>query len=831
MANTRDTMHFRVVFKGRLVEGKSLAEVREAFTQKFGEKVARSVFARSNVVLKKGLPREDAERFQAMFGALGMHTSLEEELPEGFQLSLEDEPKQQTLGAQAGSRGGAKQAAESAGEKGVIAGRVRQKGPRNETYSLNAIRDAFHGEVTLPEAPEGYKSRLALVALTMLMLPVIYAGIVLLSFMAAIWVARIGINQFADAYNPNPYLMLIYVGLVLGLLVTGFLLKPFLAKWPKGPEPVRVDPSREPALYCLVGEITDAIGAPMPDEILLDTRVNAAAGYKRGFFTDELTLIIGLPLIWGTDVNTLTGILAHEFGHFSQKWAARASWTVHRVNGWLRRQVYERDRWDIFVENLTGKDNLVLNLAGEFAKLGSMLCRWIMNQLATLATLISLSMTRQREFDADRYQTGLLGSDGYENAVQRVRVLAAAYEATLSDLNIALDGGKKVDNLPRMTALRADGFTDEEVERIKASIQEANTSIWDTHPSSKERIRAARMAVMKPKFDFKGSSRGLLREIDRLSQMATLQWYRSFGIQTSADELLPIEAFESETDALTHASESIEQYFGALGDYPLHLDLPPEKIVVKVATDKLVPGLAALNEKLKATGNELVGKRDRLRLTKQFQYNYNHALFWRRAGLEINPDAYQPSLETTEASEIGGQLAHYRKIEGNLMQELRAGAQVLGKKVAVALELARREDPELEQEIDKLRLAYETVAQTYDDSRALSESCVEMEMLLEACRAFPDAPAYPRKVQEEASRNARMQDRIREILDRTRDPSKPGLTLANVLPDSVGASDRGPQEVLTDAGSVLRQTGRLGFRILGRMAEIALASEQQHRLR
>ena len=184
-------------------------------------------------------------------------------------------------------------------------------------------------------------------------------------------------------------------------------------------------------------------------------------------------------------------------------------------------------------------------------------------------------------------------------------------------------------------------------------------------------------------------------------------------------------------------------------------------------------GLAAINETLATGSNELTGKRDRLRLTKQFQYNYNHALFWRRAGVEINPDAYQPRLETNEVGEIGGQLAHYRKIEGGLMQELRAGAQVLGKKLAVALELARREDPEREEELGKLRAAYETVAQTYDDSRALSESCVEMEMLFEACRAFPDAPSYPRRVEEEASRNARMQDRIREILDRTRDPSKP----------------------------------------------------------
>ena len=64
-------MHYRVVFEGRLVQGKTLAGVREAFTKKFGEKAARSVFARSRVVLKKGLEKEQAERWRDTFLELG----------------------------------------------------------------------------------------------------------------------------------------------------------------------------------------------------------------------------------------------------------------------------------------------------------------------------------------------------------------------------------------------------------------------------------------------------------------------------------------------------------------------------------------------------------------------------------------------------------------------------------------------------------------------------------------------------------------------------------------------------------------------------------------
>ena len=147
------------------------------------------------------------------------------------------------------------------------------------------------------------------------------------------------------------------------------------------------------------------------------------------------------------------------------------------------------------------------------------------------------------------------------------------------------------------------------------------------------------------------------------------------------------------------------------------------------------------------------------------------------------------------------------------------------------MELAGREDAELKDEIGRLRAAYTTVGHAFDEEKLLTESCVKMEMLMEACGMLPDVPDFPRRLKHEVERNERTQDRIREILSRTRDPSKPGLTLADVLPDRVSVGEREPPEVLKDAGSVVRQVGRLGFRILGQMAEIALTGEQTHRIR
>ena len=80
----------------------------------------------------------------------------------------------------------------------------------------------------------------------------------------------------------------------------------------------------------------------------VDLQLNAFAGFRRGLpdlLRRRLTLSIGLPLVAGLSVRQFGGVLAHEFGHFSQGAAMSLTFLSERERRFAR-VVYERDAWD-----------------------------------------------------------------------------------------------------------------------------------------------------------------------------------------------------------------------------------------------------------------------------------------------------------------------------------------------------------------------------------------------------------------------------------------------------------------------------------------------------
>lgn len=77
---------------------------------------------------------------------------------------------------------------------------------------------------------------------------------------------------------------------------------------------------------------------------------------------------IGMPLVAGLDMRQFAGVLAHEFGHFSQGVGMRLTYIIRSISHWFTRVVYERDSWDEWLARST--DNLDLRIAWVFNNLG-----------------------------------------------------------------------------------------------------------------------------------------------------------------------------------------------------------------------------------------------------------------------------------------------------------------------------------------------------------------------------------------------------------------------------------------------------------------------------
>ena len=84
-----------------------------------------------------------------------------------------------------------------------------------------------------------------------------------------------------------------------------------------------------------------------------------------GLFGNELVLTVGLPFVAGLTLKEFAGLLAHEFGHFTQASGMRVSLLIRMVNYWFARVVYERDAWDqALAEWSKGGNGYLMALAG-----------------------------------------------------------------------------------------------------------------------------------------------------------------------------------------------------------------------------------------------------------------------------------------------------------------------------------------------------------------------------------------------------------------------------------------------------------------------------------
>ena len=121
------------------------------------------------------------------------------------------------------------------------------------------------------------------------------------------------------------------------MVVVVFMLKPLFARPARPPQRQGLDPDQEPLLFSFIENICRTVGAPSPERIEVDCQVNASARLDNGPLAPRrrLVLTIGLPLAAGLNLKEFAGVMAHEFGHFSQSAGMRLSYLIRSINHWF----------------------------------------------------------------------------------------------------------------------------------------------------------------------------------------------------------------------------------------------------------------------------------------------------------------------------------------------------------------------------------------------------------------------------------------------------------------------------------------------------------------
>jgi len=125
------------------------------------------------------------------------------------------------------------------------------------------------------------------------------------------------------------------------------------------PTSVEVKEKDQPSLFAFIRKLCEETGAPFPKKIIVNEEINAAVFYDKPllsmFLPIRKNLLIGLGLVNALNVTEFKAVLAHEFGHFSQRSMKLGSY-VYMANRIIHDMVYSRDKWDNMLDQWARAD-------------------------------------------------------------------------------------------------------------------------------------------------------------------------------------------------------------------------------------------------------------------------------------------------------------------------------------------------------------------------------------------------------------------------------------------------------------------------------------------
>lgn len=615
---------YRLVFTGELCDGESREAVQQRMADLFGKESARLdlLFNGERHILKNNLTLEQATDLGRTIEGTGALVAIEAH-------------------------------------------------PRSRPVHLSAeqVLERFHGRIEPVHVTPLYLLAMAGVTVAMLLLPLLYLALIGLSGYGVYLHAVLNTDLLGHGGLPA---LVAYLGpIVVGAVLLLFMLKPFLLFRPDQEYPVGLLPESEQTLFAFVHRICDAVGACRPRRIRVDNQVNASAGFYHGLhglLRNELVLTIGLPLAAGLNQRQLAGILAHEFGHFSQVAAMRMSYLINWVNHWLYRAVYQRDIFDHQLERWAGRGVLFTAVVLQAARLFVWLVRRLLWLLMNLGGAISSLMSRQMEFDADRYEARLAGSEQFAETSERLLTLSyAAHLVHQDQYDTWASQSRLVADFAAATVARAEAFDEALRRQLVEGEWQRGGEVFDTHPPHQERVAKARHEQSEGIFTSEEPAATLFGDFERLARKVTLHYYRNdLQLDLGEENLMSLDSFADATVGYERERAALQQFFHQVHclDAPVALELPQEPLNPERT-------LAKLRE-------TCIRQRFAVEVCRQLLQDYAlaygelsgammaHALL--KAGFTIDPEEF--ALESGDIGEAARKCESALTEEGRLLERL-----------------------------------------------------------------------------------------------------------------------------------------------------------------
>lgn len=422
--------------------------------------------------------------------------------------------------------------------------------------TVQEVVRAFAQDMPPVEKKSSFGSKLSGVAAMMLVLPTLFTLFVGFASAALVVVFYRWITG-PEVSMPHPLIGLgfaLLCFLVLSawipvFIMLGSLLSMLIHGGKEHAANMQLTRENQPVMYEFVDQICSKVGAPKPTRIDLDCDINASASFRAGWMSfgkQDLVLTIGIPLIASQNTEQLASVIAHEFGHFRQGSAMRASFLVRGLTHWfMERAIIGAIRAEMNAQEIADSEiseSPFFGILFGFLYVVGFVGRQMMWYFALACHAVSGSLSREMEYDADRLAVHLAGSKAFIQSSANLERYSAAYRIMIENLKGLFQHGVFIDNVPRFMMHIGRTLPADEIRTMADEIEKEKQESYDTHPPTRDRNAEATRLAQPGVLNLNRPSTDLIDHWKQLCERSTLDFYtEKTGLQIESKHVTPLE--------------------------------------------------------------------------------------------------------------------------------------------------------------------------------------------------------------------------------------------------------------------------------------------------
>jgi len=408
---------------------------------------------------------------------------------------------------------------------------------------------------------------------------VLFAGVIALVYYGSLF--AMGMVMV----HPSFFTIMLAVGLFGALLLVFIFIIKFIFQKNKVDRSgmVQIYEKDHPKLFALIREISDEVKTHFPKKVYLTPDVNASVFYDSSFwsmfFPIKKNLQIGLGLVNSVTESEFKAILAHEFGHFSQKSMKMGSY-VYNVNQIIHNMLNDNQGY----ANMVDSWSAISGYFAIFVVLGIKvveLIQWILLKVYHVVNITYMELSREMEFHADEIAASVAGSSPLITSLKRLELADVSYQNLLEfyskkikenhrPINLYQDHSYVMNDLAKSYQLEMkNNLPSVEINDLskfnKSRIVFEDQ--WASHPSTDDRVKRLELLGIE-KENKVDSAWNYFSKKEETQQLMTNKMFEAVQYEGEVS-LLGSTKFENQFQEFNKAKTFDERYNNYYDSYPI----------------------------------------------------------------------------------------------------------------------------------------------------------------------------------------------------------------------------------------------------------------------